>query len=357
MTRLIEQYRTWTEKQAKESLAFRQVSQLERMSTETSLELTMQGLKISKKYLFTQSANLFHKVMLYQRIRASEKTSLEQDLWKVKFPDLPLWIECEGSYIETGSMKAQGFFLTHHYHPEVVKRVKSPMLHDPDMQDMVQKQWEENDWFCDIVGLQGEVVYSFGINASGDPCITEGHVCPWNACTFPDVCSHCQAHIIFWGFWTVIALLMIEGNFATSPELTEYPQVTEVVRRRVGDKGKCNPKKKKYAEEHLTYHVINFDACVRKAEPATRIDPDHEIEQRGSWMRQSLEIDPDSIIYLDKHIAQFQRTLKHPRFTHKQGQTIATREHEKRIPVKVKELTQRITRVIASKYQKEVKRG
>jgi hypothetical protein len=352
MTRLIEQYRAWTEKQTRDSLAFRPVSPLERMSTEMSLELTLQGLKISKKYLFTHSAHIFHKVMLDQRLMASAKASPEQDLWKIKFPELPLWIESQGSYIETGTMKAQGFLLTHHYHPEVVKRVKSPVLHDHDMQDMVQKQWKENDWFCDVVGLHGEVVYSFGVNASGDPCITEGHVCPWKQCTFPDVCDQCKAHLVFWGFWTVIALLMIEGNFATSPELSEYPQVTETVRRRIEDRGtKSNPKKKKYVEEQLTYHIINFDACVRKASPGAIPESEREVEQRSSWVQQSLEIDPDSIIYLDKHIAQFQRTLKHPRFVNKQGQTVAVREHEKRIPVKVKELTQRITRVIASRYE------
>lgn len=351
MVLLIEQYRAWTEKQTRDSLAFRPVSQVDRIATEMSLDLTLIGLKISEKYLFTHSANLFHKEMINQRIKESgKKSAKEKDLWKVKFPALPLWIESEGSTIETGGMQAQGFYLSHHYHPEIIKRSKSPVLHAPDMQDMVKQNWKNELWFCDIVGVGGAVVYNFGISPEGDFTVTEGHVCPWRQCTYPNICDMCKAHLVFWGFWTVVALLMIEGNFAVAPDLTEYPEIHETIRRRVEHTGKSNPKKKKYIEETLTYHVISFDACVKQPAPSIP-DPDHEVEHRGSWIAQAQEIDPDSVIYLDHHIAQFSRTLKHPRFVNKVGQTIEVSAHEKRIPVKISELTQRITRVVASKYQ------
>jgi hypothetical protein len=148
----------------------------------------------------------------------------------------------------------------------------------------------------------------------------------------------------------VMALLMIEGNFATSPELDEYPEVIETVRRRAENKGKGgNLKKKKHIEEQQVWHLIPFDACLKKPERSAGAEEPQEA--RGSWLKEALELDPDSVIYLNRHIAPSSRTLRHPRFTKMQGKTIEVKEYDKRIPVKVKELMQKITCVVASKYE------
>lgn len=171
----------------------------------------------------------------------------------------------------------------------------------------------------------------------------------------PDLCDECKAHIMFWAFWIILALLMIEGNFATSPDLAEYPEQVEAVRRKVEQKS-SNPKKKnrKYIEERQVWHLITFDACLKKlgrSVEATAGGEPHET--RESWLQKALELDPDSVIYLDRHIAPASRTFRHPRFTRMQGKTIEVREYEKRIPVKVKELMSKITRVVASAYESE----
>jgi hypothetical protein len=344
MTRLIERYRAKITEQVRRVPPGVAVSFVEQAAADMSLELALIGSRIAEKYLFTRSANLFHREMLDQRLR---QTARQDVSWKLKFPSLPVWIEGEGSTISTGSMEAQGFFLSNHYHPEVIRRATAPMLREESFRAMMLAQQE---WYCDIVGTDGMPVFSLVIDGEGNPGAGSGHVCPWKSCRFPRLCEQCQAHVLFWGMWAVIALLIIEGNFATAPDLEAYPTVVETIKKRVGNSG--NPKKKKYATEELRYHIVTFDACLKKlARPG--VSESEGRESRGSWLSQAQEIDPDSVIYLDRHIAPFSRELRSPRFVHKQGQTVTTSAHEKRIPVKVKELAQKIKRVVASGYEQE----
>jgi hypothetical protein len=167
MTRLIERYRAYMSETTKKELAFRVIPQFERLATEMSLECTLTGLTISEKYLFSQSALLFHKEMLDQRLRASGSGNVS---WKAKLPTLPIWLEGEGTVIETGNMQAQGLFLNNHYHPEVLKRSKIPLVHDPEFREMLETR---DEWYCDLVGIDGKPVFSLTVSSEGDWIIND----------------------------------------------------------------------------------------------------------------------------------------------------------------------------------------
>lgn len=307
------------------------------------IALSMQSIKVAKKYNFTESALLFQRAMMVEQ--ATKWKTIQMDDF---YPDGPLWIWSDDAYIDGQSSQASAFYIRNIYHPLVKATLPRHIKQILDDRDIVEAMEQESEalpaWIVDILDGHAETRFAFQIEQNGNFSFGDKHVCPWETCdpNDPEPCLSCKNYLLFWGVWLIVALMMIKGQFATTPEPSEFPERTEQVRRRVESD---NPKKKKYEQEDFTYRIVNFDACLKK--PA--IHDDHDQRGATSWVEQAKEIDPDAVVYVDKNIASFPRQLRSPYFVNKQGQTIDVKSHEKRIPVKLRDV---ITRVVASKIKK-----
>lgn len=160
-------------------------------------------------------------------------------------------------------------------------------------------------------------------------------------------CPECMLCLDYYASLLNTSLLMISGAFAESEEPPAYEQVSEQVLSRVPREN--NPKKTKVTISTRHYSIVTFDACHKTLPTGTETR-----EERGSWIEAAKAVDPNAILYVDRHIAKTERTLHHARYINKRGQTITVKAHNKRIPMKASELKRKITRVIASKFESEV---
>lgn len=141
-----------------------------------------------------------------------------------------------------------------------------------------------------------------------------------------------------------LALAMIRGDFTENVEQKPATQ-----RERVLRKEKAQGKKPRIYTVEQVYHIIEFDASVKPV----AVSSHEQKEPTSSWLEEALAINPDSIIYVVKSIAQTQRHLKlydafGNRTRWKSEQVVTVKGHDKHVPMK----TGTLTIVKASKYTK-----
>ena len=302
------------------------------------------AIQVSKKYIFSPSAVQFqHDLMLKN----------EKKMGTVKkemlYPETCIWIEAEGETLGPND-QIKAFYMVHVYHPTVLRAAPQHLqdiMNDPEFIEPIREHSEESSWTITLISKENKKLFIFDVTQDGEFALSDTHVCPYGECSSDskEPCQGCKNYLYFWGVWLVVALMMIKGQFATTPEPADFPEIKQHIRRRMESD---NPKKKKYHEEDLSFKIVNFDACLKK----TKYEPQEDREERGSWVEQAMEIDPDSVIYVDKSIASFPRQLRSPYFVNKRGQTIDVTGHERRIPMKLKDV---ITRVVASQYKEKAK--
>jgi hypothetical protein len=161
-------------------------------------------------------------------------------------------------------------------------------------------------------------------------------------------CVFCGTLLGYWRSWFVTALLAVQGEYAATDE-REWPIRTEHDTRKVQ-----RPGSGKYDEKPVShdYYIVSFDASIKKR---SVVVPEREPQVRGSWVAAAQDVDLESVVYVRHDFGQGKRELdpeRNPRW--KQKQTIDVRAHARRVPMKVSSLQRKITRVIASRYEKKV---
>jgi hypothetical protein len=154
------------------------------------------------------------------------------------------------------------------------------------------------------------------------------------------ICDVCRPAFEYWTSWFPVALMAVNLDFAETEEKREPKQLTEREIR----KKRVNTGYKETPVLH-TYHVITFDISVKEhvipASPSEPGEPSHP-----TWLEQAIK--DETVLYVEKHIEQTQRTFKHERYVNMRGKTIDVRPYDKRIPMSVKRLKQTINQAIAS---------
>lgn len=197
-------------------------------------------------------------------------------------------------------------------------------------------------WTLDLIDERGDPLFFLGFDPAHDGwTFPEWHECPSGTCErkgkdetgtpLMQVCEDCQQLQMLWGSILSLSLLIASRHFAKEVQ-KEYRAVRKVPRM---DK----PHKLKTVDVSHVFRLI--DASVKE------IAEVHEVlSHRGSWVAARMAEDPESVQYVDRRV---QRTYRHPRYVNVQGQTV---EVEVTRPVLVENEVRRVTKVIASDYER-----
>ncbi|HEY4383310.1 MAG TPA: hypothetical protein VGN34_02385 [Ktedonobacteraceae bacterium] len=100
--------------------------------------------------------------------------------------------------------------------------------------------------------------------------------------------------------------MAVNLDFAETEVRQEPKRFTErEIRKKKSEKG--------YKEAPVihTFHVVTFDLSVKTQAPP--IDPlDRDEPSHPTWLERAIQ--DETVLYVDKHIEQFQRTFKHERY-------------------------------------------
>jgi len=160
---------------------------------------------------------------------------------------------------------------------------------------------------------------------------------------------HTQDATSFWASWARTVLLMIDREYATSPDpkpwdTQKMPYEEEGVQK-VG-KGKNARIVKTTHKREVEYKVISYDVSIPEVPREQSPRAAHtEEEKRANWL---VLTSKEEIIYQRKKIASY------PRHYTKQEGTYTVSEHEKYVPM-LREKPPTIRKVIASSHEQESK--
>lgn len=314
------------------------------------------SIDISQKYRLTSSAI----AMLHFLCRPQE---LERTVALPHLGDLDRWIEFEKPIDTPYEMPLHAICLAKMSSRAVFERALKQVPLSPGQRDVMEYNlfhqnspylpYKQSDtlWSYDVLDQDGRVFWKVAFrlteNATYEYLQAPDYRCPWNACEYLDGglwnCQKCKDAFKFFISWLQTCQLMLSGAFTEHEEQLGNKEVSEYVTRQAQDKTKTWVQKDIRVEHR--YKIVTFDACLRKTQPKPDVT-----SPRGSWVEAVKAIDPDMIVYVQKHITQTARTLRHERYVNKRGQTITIKPHDKRIPMKLSELKRKVTRVVASKY-------
>lgn len=220
--------------------------------------------------------------------------------------------------------------------PKQVGKLLNAQLGD-ESRDATPTELEDSaDTWHFMIYTKGILIVSFR-RASGQLVIREeDHVCPFGQhCpteTAPHLCHYCGELLAFSVAWFNRASLLIQRKVGVVEEDRPYEEQEIPYRRRVP----CsNPKKKKYQEGMIRYTYVDVSLPPSRKQPAEA--------HHGPWTA----IDPDTIMYVSKSIAETTRTLdpaRNPRWKYKR--TVSVAGHDKRVPMRITT----IKKVIASRF-------
>ena len=153
------------------------------------------------------------------------------------------------------------------------------------------------------------------------------------------MCDVCKPKFDYWTAFFPTALMGVNRDFAEEQEITAPVTRTErETRKRRTDQGT------RETNISHTYHIITFDISIKPAPIHTEPAEHHEISH-PTWRERAIE--EETILYVDKHIEEFERTYRHERYVNMRGKTITVQSHDKRVPRSVKRLKQTIYQAIA----------
>ena len=205
----------------------------------------------------------------------------------------------------------------------------------------------QHTWVLEVIDEQGETLVSYYYSPQQHWFLSLDHVCPSNTCHLPSTtkeehltvaCPGCQSQMDVLVSWFLLTFLVVSGYFAEK-EYTEIPPEEPSSLLGITPEGNQAP-------ASYRYQFVHFDASIKKVRPTF---PSHSSGK--SWLQDTLEVNPEAIVYVNHHIQATHRTLRHERFTYKRDQTIPVKSHEKRIPMKIMELRKKIIQVGAKKYR------
>ncbi len=155
-----------------------------------------------------------------------------------------------------------------------------------------------------------------------------------------ELCDECQAADQYYMSFYLNMMRLVAGELSET-EVREAPAMRQEVSVRKTPQAD-KPWKFKETQQRHSFQIITFNVQKRVVRP--RPEP---IQPRGSWVDQC---DPEQLFYVDRHIGEKERTLRHPKFwRHVQtyGDKVKVRSHEKRIPMKLETIRLKMKRAIA----------
>lgn len=227
-----------------------------------------------------------------------------------------------------------------------------PREHMPrGFQSVVEASWL---WNLEITAI-GEHPLSYVYDAERRLwTLNKVDLCPTRHCKklgedskrFPNwyICDTCRPKFDHWTAFFPTALMAVNLDFAEEEEPRERTKSAErETRKRRTDQGT-----QETSITH-TYHIVTFDISVKPA--TTTAEPtDYKNISHPTWRERAIE--EETILYVDKHIDESQRTFHHERYVNMRGKTITIHAYDKRIPRNVKRLKQTIYQAIAE-HKKE----
>jgi hypothetical protein len=154
------------------------------------------------------------------------------------------------------------------------------------------------------------------------------------------ICDVCRPAFEYWTSWLPVALMAVNLDFAETEERPKRATFIErETRKKRAEKG--------YQEVSVThmYQIVTFDISVKTQIPPIQHPSSNELVH-PTWLEQAIH--DETVLYVDKHIEQTQRTFKHERYINMRGKTIDVRPYDKRIPMSVKRLKHTIYQAVAS---------
>lgn len=267
----------------------------------------------------------------------------EQNTQMRLFPQYPIWVEGEQSFSANGPMSSIKAIFWYPFIP--LGKPSSERYHS-----------FRQTWVLEMINMAGTVdaTYYYSPNQEWVTPL-ESYTCPTNACTKKIhanggrsllECDQCRCLKEQKTNWFMIMLLVVLGFFAERETIVVHEDTN------YKDTAKSATKKQSAKPTEHSYTMVRFDASLKKVYP----HKEHK-HQKASWLEETLAVDPDAVLYVDRSIAQTQRLLRHERFTHKRGQFITVKSHERRVPMKISEIRRKLTHVFASKFEAEEGEG
>ena len=255
---------------------------------------------------------------------ASGRRKLNSDIETpiLRLPDGPVWIELETSVLTNIGEIAGIFFGC--ADREVERQLAQPqrLVMREVLKAAGRQPGQEYKWSLHFIDRDGfpKSHYQYHEESRAWSIIPDAEPCPTGECKIEEEvsdltgmrshylipCPFCSTVLAYWRSWFVTALLAISGEFAATEE-REWPVSKEQTTRKVK-----RTHSSKYDEIVVThdYYIVNFDASVRKPPSGQVGQIEREATPRGSWVAASLEIDPESIVYVRHDFGQGQRKLE-----------------------------------------------
>lgn len=295
----------------------------------------------------------------------SHRRELDPDIATpiLTLPAAPIWLEFEEPiFAANGDIAGIFFTCADREVEQMLTEERRPAMRKV-LESSVKRPDQSYSWSLNFISSDGtpSTRYSYEEKARAWWIVPatanndEGR-CPTDECqeqprgdgTFDIIpCAFCGTILAYWRSWLVTALLAVSGDLAAT-ETAEWPRHQEQTIRKVK-----RPNTGKYDEIKVThdYYLVSFDASVKRVTPEP--EETHEVTPRGSWVAAAQEIDPASVVYVRHDFGKTQRRLDPERNPYwKTKRTVEVRPFSKRIPMRVDHLQHRITRVIASRFEK-----
>lgn len=305
-----------------------------------ALAVWMEQLRTMTPYLFTTSAiQLFHVVW-------------DENKDTFPIPDTDIWVEFI-SPVETKQGTVKALAITQVNRKSAIEKLerKEPGLKglsshsDFSRSDLYRVQIIDNEMqFITTTSYDAELTkWVYVQDCPTHECV-EGMKAGEKIIVEP--CSNCKARTSFWASWVRTVLLMIEREYATSPDPTPWDTQTAIYEeegtQKVG-KGKnahiINVTRKREVE----YTIISYDISQPEAKYEHTSHQRPQEEKRANW----LVLTPkDQIIFQRKRIAAYPRHFK------KQEGQYTVAEHDKYVPM-LREKKPTIRKVIASIHKQD----
>lgn len=272
-------------------------------------------LRLLTPYLFTDSA-----MQLFRAVHESEK-------YELPIPDSPLWIEFTTPIqMPYGFVKALCVYnMRTHEAIEQLKK-KYPKLGDIDKLRIPHESLYRVEGIDEDMKLR--VVETFDVETR-QWVYTPQHHCPTGECTKYEgrgygsgqdsniavqPCQLCQEHTAFWAAWTRTALLMIDREYATTPDPKPWQaqaiSYEEEGTQRVG-KGKNQRTIKVTRQREIEYRIITFDVSLPEPKRERSTEEETSEERRANWLTIH---DKGDLIYKRMHFKDIQREYTGPHF-------------------------------------------
>jgi hypothetical protein len=281
----------------------------------------------------------------------------------MSIPAAPIWLELEQPVLAANGEIAGIFFTCADREIEQMLTEERRAGMREVLKASARKPGEKYQWSMHFIASDGTPTTRYQYQEetrvwSIMPAADGQQICPTGECgeqphgdgTFSIIpCPFCAVTLGYWRSWLVTALLAIAGEFAAT-ETAGWPRRSEQTTRKVK-----RPNSGKYDEIQIQhdYYMVSFDASIRRIRPEQPEQPEKEITPRGSWVAAAQEVDPESVVYVRQDFGQSQRRLdpeRNPRW--KAKRTVEVKPYSKRVPMRVDSLQKRITRVVASRYEK-----